>query len=238
MAITNVSRYPCYLDPPKQSLIELKFGSIVLNSGSIVLFSRLMTKLGDALFSSAQQPILACLFGQPEQWFHVKELIRLTSLGSASVQRELNRLEKGGLIETRRIANLKQVRAFAGSPIFSELRLIILKTFGVVEVLREALSPLTSEIQLAFVYGSVAQGSDHAGSDVDVMLVSETLSYGQIMAALESAERQLGRSVQITQYTHEEFLERKRKSHPFLAEVLRQPKLMIIGTEDDIDRIG
>lgn len=197
-----------------------------------------MTKLGDALFSSAQQPLLACLFGQPEQWFHVKELMRLTSLGSATVQRELSRLEKGGLVETRRIANLKQVRAHAGSPIFEELRLIVLKTFGVVEVLREALSPVASEIELAFVYGSVAQGSDHAGSDVDLMLISETLSYGQIMAALGPAEKQLGRTVQITQYTREEFLERKRKNHPFVAEVLRQPKLMVIGTEHDIDDLG
>lgn len=197
-----------------------------------------MTKLGDALFSSAQQPILACLFGRPEQWFHIKELIRLTHLGSATVQRELNRLEKGGLIETRRIANLKQVRAYVGSPIFEELRLIVVKTFGVLEVLREALSPLASEIKLAFVYGSVAQGSDRASSDVDVMVISETLSYGQIMAALESAEKQLGRAVQITQYTPEEFVERKRKKHPFLAEVLRQPKLMVIGTEDGIDNIG
>ena len=197
-----------------------------------------MTKLGDALFSNAQQPILACLFGRPEQWFHIKELIRLTNLGSATVQRELNRLEKGGLIETRRIANLKQVRAYVGSPIFEELRLIVVKTFGVLEVLREALSPLASEIKLAFVYGSVAQGSDRASSDVDVMVISETLSYGQIMAALESAEKQLGRAVQITQYTPEEFVERKRKKHPFLAEVLRQPKLMVIGTEDGIDNIG
>lgn len=197
-----------------------------------------MTKLGDALFSSAQQPILACLFGRPEQWFHIKELIRLTHLGSATVQRELNRLEKGGLIETRRIANLKQVRAYVDSPIFEELRLIVVKTFGVLEVLREALSPLASEIKLAFVYGSVAQGSDRASSDVDVMVISETLSYGQIMAALESAEKQLGRAVQITQYTPEEFVERKRKKHPFLAEVLRQPKLMVIGTEDGIDNIG
>jgi predicted nucleotidyltransferase len=197
-----------------------------------------MTQLGDALFSSAQQPILACLFGRPEQWFHVQELIRLTNLGSASVQRELNRLEKGGLIETRRIANLKQVRAYAGSPIFDELRVIVLKTFGVVEVLREALSPLTSDIKLAFVYGSVAQGSDRASSDIDVMLISETLSYGQIMAALGSAEKQLGRAVQVTQYTLDEFLERKRTHHPFVAEVLRQPKLMVIGTKDDIDDIG
>ncbi|MDG0025977.1 nucleotidyltransferase domain-containing protein [Trinickia sp. Y13] len=106
------------------------------------------------------------------------------------------------------------------------------------EVLREALSPLASEIKLAFVYGSIAQGSDRASSDVDVMLVSENLSYGQIMAALEPAEKQFGRAVQITQYTLDEFLERKRKNHPFLAEVLRQPKLMVIGKEDDIEHIG
>lgn len=197
-----------------------------------------MTKLGDALFSSAQQPILACLFARPEQWFHVKELIRLTQLGSATVQRELNRLEKGGLVETRRIANLKQVRAYASSPIFEELRLIVLKTFGVVEVLREALSPLASEVKLAFVYGSVAQGGDRASSDIDVMLISETLSYGQVMAALEPAEKRLARTVQITQYTLDELIERRRKNHPFLAEVLRQPKLMLIGTEDDVDNIG
>ncbi len=197
-----------------------------------------MTKLGDALFSNAQQPLLACLFGRPEQWFHVKELIRLTGLASASVQRELNRLERGGLIETRRVANLKQVRAFAGSPIFDQLRLIVLKTFGIVEVLQSALLPLASEIRVAFVYGSVAQGTDHAGSDVDVMAISDTLSYGQIMVALELAERQLGRKVQITQYTGEEFLERRRGNHPFLTEVLRQPKLMVLGTEDDIDHIG
>lgn len=197
-----------------------------------------MTRLGDALFSRAQQPILACLFGRPDQWFHIQELIRLTNLGSASVQRELNRLEKGGLIETRRIAQLKQVRANVGSPIFDELRLIILKTFGFVEILREALSPVASEVKLAFVYGSVAQGSDRASSDVDVMLISETLSYGQVVAALETAEKQLGRPIQITQYTSEEFLQRKSKGHPFLVEVLRRPKLMVIGTEDDIDNIG
>jgi len=197
-----------------------------------------MTKLGDALFSSAQQPILACLFARPEQWFHIKELIRLTQLGSATVQRELSRLEKGGLVETRRIANLKQVRAYASSPIFEELRLIVLKTFGVVEVLREALSPLASEVKLAFVYGSVAQGGDRASSDIDVMLISETLSYGQVMAALEPAEKRLARTVQITQYTLDELIERRRKNHPFLVEVLRQPKLMLIGTEDDVDNIG
>jgi predicted nucleotidyltransferase len=197
-----------------------------------------MTRLGDALFSHAQQPILALLFGRPERWLHVNELMRLTGLGSASVQRELARLEKGGLLETRRIANLRQFRVLADSPIFEELRLIVLKTFGAVEVLRDALLPLASEIRFAFVYGSVAQGDDHAGSDIDLMVVSDELSYGQFIAALQPAEKQLGRQVQVTQYTAKEFLDRKEQNHHFVAEVLRQVKLMVIGTEDDIGNTG
>jgi predicted nucleotidyltransferase len=195
-----------------------------------------MTRLGDALFSSAQQPILALLYGQPKRWLHLNELIRLTGLGSATVQRELARLEKGGLIETRRIGNLKQLRAFEGNPIFDELRLIVMKTFGATELLQEALAPLASGINFAFVYGSVAQGNDHATSDIDLMIVSDTLSYGQVMAALQSAEQQLGRQIQVTQYTLKEFVERKQQKHHFIVEVLRQPKLMVIGTEDDVDR--
>lgn len=117
----------------------------MLEISSMVLKCILMSKIGDALFSRAQQPVLAWIFGDPERWFHVKELIRLSGLGSATVQRELARLEKGGLIETRRVANLKQFRAFAGSPIFHELRVVVLKTFGLGDVLRDALIPLTPD---------------------------------------------------------------------------------------------
>jgi hypothetical protein len=84
----------------------------------------------------------------------------------------------------------------------------------------------------------VAQGSDHAGSDIDLMIVSDTLSYGQVMAALQPTEKQLGRRVQVTQYTLQEFVDRKQQKHPFVAEVLRQSKLMVIGTENDIDHTG
>lgn len=194
-----------------------------------------MSKIGDALFSRAQQPILARIFGEPDRWFHVKELIRLTGLGSATVQRELSRLETGGIVESRRMANLKQVRAFADSPVYNELRQIVLKTFGLSEVLRDALAPLTSEIKLAFVYGSVAQNRDHASSDIDLMIISDTLTYGQIIAALQPAESELARPVQVTHYTVNEFFDRKQQKHHFIAEVLRQPRLMIVGTEDDVD---
>lgn len=196
---------------------------------------RVMSKIGDALFSRAQQPVLAWIFGDPERWFHVKELIRLSGLGSATVQRELARLEKGGLIETRRIANLKQFRAFAGSPIFNELRVVVQKTFGLGDVLRDALTPLTPEIKVAFVYGSVAQNRDHATSDIDLLVISDSLSYGQILSALQSAESELARPIQVNLYTVQEFLDRKQQNHHFMAEVLREPKLMIIGTVDDVD---
>ena len=190
--------------------------------------------MGDALFSRAQQPVLAWIFGDPERWFHVKELIRLSGLGSATVQRELARLEKGGLIETRRVANLKQFRAFSNSPIFRELRVIVLKTFGLGDVLRNALAPLAPEISVAFVYGSVAQNSDHATSDIDLLVVSDALTYGQLLAALQPAETELARPIEVNLYTVKEFVDRKQQNHHFIAEVLREPKLMIIGTADDI----
>jgi len=197
-----------------------------------------MSLIGDALFSRAQQPILALLFGRPEEWFHVNELMRLTDLGSASVQRELGRLESGGLIVSRRVGNLKQVRACEAGVIFNEIRAIVLKSFGVVDLLSDALAPIAGEISLAFVYGSVAQRNDHAASDIDVMVISDSLSNGQLIAAFQPVEKRLGRPIHPTLYTIEEFAARYQQQHYFLAEVLRQSKLFVIGAEHDVDRLG
>ncbi|WP_176314794.1 nucleotidyltransferase domain-containing protein [Burkholderia vietnamiensis] len=197
-----------------------------------------MSLIGDALFSRAQQPLLALIFGRPEVWFHVNELIRLTGLSSASVQRELSRLEQGGLIESRRVGNLKQVRAFEAGAIFQELRAIVLKSFGATDVLRDALAQLAAQIPLAFVYGSVAQGRDHTASDIDVMVISDSISNGQLLAALEPAESRLGRPIHGTLYTVGEFADRYQRQHYFLTDVLQQPKLFVIGAAHDVERLG
>ena len=190
--------------------------------------------LADALFTKTQQRVMRVLFGQPERSFYASELIRDAGTGSGAAQRELARLEGSGLIQARRIGNQKHYQANAASPLYPELRSIVLKTVGLAEPLRAALKPLTAEIRAAFVYGSVSKGTDQSGSDIDVMVISDTLTYGEVFGTLERVARTLGRKVNPTIYTASEFSKRARGENAFVTRVLEQPKLWVLGAEHDI----
>src|ERR1700682_5373826 len=127
--------------------------------------------LADALFTKTQQRALGGFCGQPERSFYASELIREAGTGSGAAQRELAKLEESGLIVARRIGHQKHYQANAASPLYSELRNIVLKTVGLAEPLRDALKPLSSAIRAAFVYGSVAKATDKSASDIDLMIV-------------------------------------------------------------------
>ena len=145
--------------------------------------------------------MLACLFGQPGRSYSVRELIQATGSGSGGVQREVARLAGSGLLSMEQVGNQKRYRANPDSPIHDELTAIVRKTFGLATPLREALAPLADAIDLAFVYGSVAKGQDTSNSDIDLMLVSDTLAYGELLTALHPLIEQLGRVVNPTVYT-------------------------------------
>ena len=131
--------------------------------------------LADAIFTTTQQRVLGVLFGQPERSYYASELIRLARTGSGAAQRELARLEESGLVTTRRVGHQKHYQANSNSPLFAELRAIIEKTVGLAEPLRKGLSSLAPGIQAAFVYGSVAKGRDRSQSDIDLMVISDSL---------------------------------------------------------------
>jgi predicted nucleotidyltransferase len=190
--------------------------------------------LADALFTKTQQRVLRVLFGQPDRSFYASELIRDAGTGSGAAQRELARLEDSGLIVARRIGNQKHYQANAASPLYSELRNIVLKTVGLAEPLRDALMPMASDIRAAFVYGSVAKASDQAGSDIDLMVVSDNLSYGDVFGALDKVSRNLGRTVNPTVYSAAEFSKRAKNENAFITRVLDGPKVWVIGTENDL----
>lgn len=192
--------------------------------------------LADALFTKTQQRVLGVLFGDPNRTFYASELIRTAGTGSGAAQRELAKLEESGLVVTRRIGHQKHYQANASSPLFTELRSIILKTVGLAEPLRSALKPLLSGIRIAFVYGSVAKAEDRAGSDIDLMIVSDTLTYGEVFGALERAAKSLGRPVNPTVYTQAEFAKRSRGENAFVTRVLEQPKIWVIGSSDALPR--
>ena len=190
--------------------------------------------LADALLTKTQQRVLGAFFGQPNRSFYASELIRDAGTGSGAAQRELARLEESGLIVSRRIGHQKHYQANAASPLFPELRNIVLKTVGLAEPLRDALKPLSSVIRAAFVYGSVAKATDQSASDIDLMIISDSLTYGDVFGALERVTRTLGRKVNPTVYTVAEFSKRSETENAFVTRVLEQPKLWVIGSEHDL----
>jgi len=191
------------------------------------------TSLADALFSSTQQRVLAYLFGQPERSFFATELIRLAGGGSGAVQRELARLEDSGLVSVSRLGTQKHYQANPKSPIFSELCAIAKKTVGLAEPLRTALKPLAKRISAAFVYGSVAKKQDTATSDIDLMVISASLTYADLFSALEEASERLGRKVNPTLYSPQELAKRVKQGNAFVTRVLAQPKIWLVGSEND-----
>ena len=190
--------------------------------------------LADALFTKTQQRVLGVIFGRPERSFYASALIRDAGTGSGAAQRELAKLEESGLVVARRIGNQKHYQANVASPLFSELRNIVLKTVGLAEPLRDALKPLSKAIRAAFVYGSVAKATDQSASDIDLMIISDSLTYSEVFGALEQVTRALGRKVNPTVYTAAEFSKRARTENAFVTRVLEQPRIWVIGSEDDL----
>jgi predicted nucleotidyltransferase len=197
--------------------------------------TRATGSLSDALFTPVQQRVLALLFGQPDRRFQSAELIRLADSGTGAVHRQLRRLEEVRLIDVTRIGNQKHYQARRDSPLFAELHGLVVKTVAVVEPLRAALSLLEDRIRAAFVYGSLPKGTDHAASDLDLLVISDSLSYPDIYEALQPAEESLARPVNPTVLTTEDWLRKKAGPDSFVARIATQPKLFVIGSENDLD---
>ncbi|OUS29089.1 transcriptional regulator [Thalassotalea sp. 42_200_T64] len=189
----------------------------------------IFSAVGDALFTKTQQRVFALLFGHVEKSFYLNEIVRFANVGKGSVKRELDKLVACGLITKTRKGNQTHYQANSESLIFNELTAIVRKTFGVVDSLKLDLLPLMTEIQLAFVYGSIASGEEHISSDIDLMVVSENINYSDLMSCLESSEQTLGRVINPTMYSKAEFAERLSNNQSFLTRVMDKPKLWIIG---------
>ena len=191
--------------------------------------------LSDALFTKTQQRVLSLLYGHPGRMMSVSDLIQSTGAGSGAVQREIARLAGSGLLIAEQVGNQKRYRSNPDSPIHDELVGIVRKTFGLAVPLREALAPLAGRITAAFVFGSVAKRSDSTGSDIDVLLVSDDLTYAEAMAVLDPLMAQLGREINPAIFSRAELRKRRDAGNAFIVRVLAQPKLWLIGSDDDIE---
>lgn len=188
--------------------------------------------LAGALFTPVQQRVLGLLFGQPDRRFRSSELITLAASGTGAVHRQLQRLAKVGLVEVTRDGNQKYYQADRSAPIFDELHGLALKTFGLVEPLRAALGPLADQIAAAAVYGSVAKGTDHAGSDIDLLVLSDELAYADVYEALQGAEAVLGRAVNPTVLSRAEWCRKRSRRDSFADRIASEPMLLILGEDN------
>jgi predicted nucleotidyltransferase len=194
--------------------------------------------ISTALFSEGQARVFRWVFGQPAREFYLSELRRLSGLGSATLQRELNALADAGLVLSERVGNLRRFRANPQSPVFSELVALTRKTLGAEPLLREVLHTLAPDVESAWIYGSYAKQTDTAASDIDVMIVGSNLSLARVIEVLLPVEEQLGREVNPVLYTMAEFSKRRDEADSFVNRVLAQPLLPLIGNLHEPARAG
>ena len=189
-----------------------------------------------ALFGTVRQRVLALLFVHTDQAHYLREITRIVDAGHGAVQRELKQLVDSGLLTRTRRGNQVFYQANQESPVFAELRGLMLKTAGLADVLREALSGLADRIKVAFVYGSIAEGTDRSASDVDLMIIGE-VGLRTLGPLLPDVHATLGREVNPVTMSPKELAERATHSDHFITAVLHEPKIFLIGDQNELDRI-
>lgn len=190
------------------------------------------SRLADALFPRTRQRILAATLLHPMRAWYVRALARHLGLRASTLQRELARLVEVGILKKWQDGGRVYIQADESCPVHGELRLLMIKTAGIVDVLREALRPFRSKIKAAFVFGSIAEGNETAPSDVDLMIVG-SVGMMELVPGLERVTGRLLRQVNPVIYTLAEFGKRQRESR-FVQRVLGSPQLFVIGTKDDL----
>jgi predicted nucleotidyltransferase len=192
--------------------------------------------LAEALWPAARRAVLGLLLPDPQKEWHLREIARRTSLSPATVHAEVRSLVAAGILERRVESRRSYYRANTRCPIFPELRQIALKTVGLVDVLRDALADVPN-IEVAFIYGSLARGDATTGSDVDLIVVGE-VSIQELMGRLHDAQQALAREINPTVYDLAEFRQKMAERHHFLTRVLEGPKFFVVGDADVLERLA
>ena len=195
------------------------------------------TTLMDLLFPATRQRALAQLLLNPGESFHLRELARLTGNHAGTVGRELDKLAGAGLVLRKEQGNQVRYQADAGSPLFDELAAMFRKTHGIVPALRESLLPLAGKIQVALVFGSMARGTQSAGSDIDLLVVGE-VGFAELVRALYPAQQALQREINPVVYAAAEFCRRAGEGEAFIRQFLDKPNVFLMGDKDDLAKLA
>ena len=192
------------------------------------------SSLSELLFPAQnRRKALVALYMQPDRSLHVREIARLTAAPAGTMIKELARLESAGLLTKARVGNQVQFRANRDHPVFGELSSLLRKTVGLADVLSTALAPLAPRIRAAFVFGSMASGTEHAASDVDVLIVGD-VDFASVTTSLYAAQSELRREVNPKVYSWDEWREGMASASTFVQDLLAKPKIFLIGDEHEL----
>ena len=189
------------------------------------------------LFGKTRQAVLALLYGRVDSSFYTKQILDAVKIGRGTVQRELKNLTDTGIIIREVQGRQVYYRANDRCPIFDELKSIVRKTFGVADVIRQSLASNRREIQVAFIFGSVARSADDRRSDIDLMVVGR-ISFGDVVSLLGPAEESLAREINPVVYPVAEFKAKVKEDHHFVKTVLEDEKIFVIGDEDKLRKLA
>jgi predicted nucleotidyltransferase len=187
----------------------------------------------ELLFGTYRRQVLGLLLLRPDEAFYVRQLARLTAVPAGSLHRELRALSEAGLLEHERVGNQVRYRANRLCPIFPELAEMFRKSSGLADLLRDALAPLAERIATVFVFGSIASSSETSTSDIDLFVLGRA-TLAEVVGATSPLKGRLGRDINPVVMTPAEFRAQKARKDRFVSRVLREPKLFVIGTADEL----
>lgn len=191
-----------------------------------------MPGLASLLFREYRRKVFALLLLHPDDKYHVHAIARLTGTVAGTLHKELSKLATVGILNKDSSGNQVLYSANRNCPIYSELSSIMKKTSGLVDILAEALESISKNIDFAFIFGSIASGKETSGSDIDLFILGE-IEYPKVIKSVYPIQSILGREINPKIFNHKEWEKAKKKKDAFIKEVIKNPKLFIIGMENE-----
>lgn len=195
-----------------------------------------MNILSEILSSKIRAEIFHLLFGIADSELHMREIARRSGHAIGTIQTEFKKLLRLDLVKKRRDGNRLYYRANKDHPLYPDIHSLVIKTIGLTDIFRKVFEG-QPDIQIAFIFGSIAGNSEKASSDVDLMVIGN-LSLRQISKMLSGISNQIGREINPHVLSPEEFNKRKSNNDHFIINVIKAPKILIIGNKDDFEAMA
>ena len=193
--------------------------------------------IANSLFGKTRRAVLALLFSHVDERFYFRQIARILEIGLGALQRELANLSDAGIIRKEFVGRQVFYQANSECPIYMDLKNLVMKTIGVGDILKTALVPLEERINVAFLFGSIAKGTERSDSDIDIIVIGN-VTFAEIISAFSPAQKTVRREINPLVYPPEEFRLKMAENHHFLKSVMKRSKYFLIGDERELERLA